>query len=93
MNPPISETPFQDAAILLAVGMITVFVVLSLVVLTGNLIIRIVNRYYSETKLSTVQSEGLKPSPVPAATVAAIVSAVDLLTAGKGRIIEIQQAE
>lgn len=71
---------FSTAFTLLAIGMITVFLVLFLVVLTGNLLIRFVNR------LAPKAVEG-----IPAKTVAAITAAVDAFTEGKGRITKIEK--
>lgn len=73
------ESDFSTAFSLLAIGMITVFVVLALVVLTGNLLIRFVNRISSE-------EDTISPSKV-----AAITAAVDAFTQGKGRITKIEK--
>lgn len=73
------DTNFSTALMLLAVGMITVFVVLALVVFTGNVLIRLVNRF-------SPKEEGLAPGKV-----AAITSAVATFTQGKGRITKIEK--
>lgn len=62
---------------LLMVGMITVFVVLLLVVLTGNLLIRYVN-YRSRLT-------GIDPNKI-----AAINAAVEIITKGQGVIEKIE---
>ena len=62
--------------------MITVFVVLSLVVLTGNLLIRFVNKTTTNTPTKDV------PSP---SVLAAITGAVEAVTEGKGNIQKIEK--
>jgi len=42
------ESTIPNALQLLAVGMITVFIILALVVLSGNILIKIVNKYAPE---------------------------------------------
>jgi oxaloacetate decarboxylase gamma subunit len=73
------DIEFSTALSLLAIGMITVFVVLALVVLTGNLLIRIVNRISPE-------QDGIAP-----AKIAAITAAVGAFTQGRGRITKIEK--
>ncbi len=74
------EPEFSTALSLLAIGMITVFVVLLLVVLTGNFLIRLVNRLVPD------HGGDLEP-----AKVAAITGAVEAFTEGKGRITKIEK--
>ena len=77
------EGDLSTALSLLAIGMITVFVVLFLVVVTGNLLIRLVNKLnFSEN------GNAITPSKV-----AAITSAVEVFTEGKGRITKIEQQQ
>lgn len=68
----------STALSLLAIGMITVFVVLFLVVVTGNVLIRVVNKI--------TPTDGLS-----AAKVAAITGAVEAFTEGRGRITRIEK--
>ena len=82
---------FSIALELLGVGMITVFIILALVVLIGNLIIRFVNKYIPEeaakvTPAVVGQKNGLNPK-----TMAAIVSAVNIVTSGKGKVSKIEK--
>ena len=73
----------STALTLLGIGMITVFVVLLLVVLTGNLLIRIVNNLSSY--------EGTPPSGKDEpGVIAAITAAVEIVTQGQGRITKIE---
>lgn len=85
---------FKTGLVLLAVGMITIFVVLSLVVITGNLLIRFVNRYFPDVPVaspSTIQGAG--SSEISPKLVSAIVGAVDIVTQGTGKVISIQKEE
>ncbi len=87
----------QTALIVLVVGMITVFVILALVVLTGEILIRIVNRFFanppsSQAHLSSADTNVATPLEtrgIPKQTLAAIVSTVDIITEGKGKIKDI----
>lgn len=93
----------SEAFIILAVGMITVFIILSLVVLTGQILIRITNRYAPPSPIknsensSHIQSSSTTPlASHPTSTfnkkkLAAIVGAVEHLTLGKGRIEKIEK--
>ena len=66
---------------LLSIGMITVFVVLFLVVITGNILIRIVNKLnYSVT------GDDISPEKI-----AAISSAIETITKGKGLVTKIEK--
>ena len=69
---------FSTALTLLAIGMITVFVVLLLVVITGNVLIRMVNRLDKSTTIEP-------------AKIAAISAAVEAFTDGKGHITKIEK--
>jgi oxaloacetate decarboxylase gamma subunit len=82
-----------DAFGYLLIGMITVFTVLALVVLTGRLIIWGVNQTTKEipsvkksaTNISEIHQE------ISAQKMAAIVAAVDIVTQGKGKITSIKK--
>lgn len=81
-----------QAVELLLSGMITIFVVLSLVVGTGQLLINLVNRWAPEelSRSSTSSPDSRADTPSPA-QLAAIVAAVEVVTQGKGRITTIQK--
>ena len=85
----------QVALTVLATGMITVFVILSLVVLSGNVLIRIVNRFVPVNEVpKTKRSKNLfrRKSNVPEpAAMAAIIAAVELATGGTGKITSIEK--
>ena len=76
---------------LLGVGMITVFVILALVVILGNLIIRAINRYMPEiqkvsAKIADTAITGINPKKM-----AVIASAVNKVTNGAGRATKIEK--
>lgn len=79
------STTIQTALSLLGIGMITVFLVLFLVVQTGNILIGVVNRFVPD-KPVTVKSAQLDQEEV-----AAITAAVEIFTMGKGRITNIER--
>lgn len=80
---------YQEALMLLGVGMVTVSLILWVVVLVGNGIILFVNRYMpvleENGKLSKVAG-----SP-QLSKIAAISAAVKLVTQGKGQIVKIEK--
>lgn len=76
----------SNAFSILIVGMVTVFLMLWVVVLIGNLLIWGTNKF--ETEELTVQK---KENPIPNSkgSIAAIVAAVEFITKGKGRVSNI----
>ncbi|MGF7139638.1 OadG family protein [Roseimarinus sediminis] len=83
---------FDIALQLLGIGMLTVFIILFMVVLLGNLIIRFVNRFVPETaqQLSITKSSA---GMVDAKKMAAIVAAVNMVSKGKGRVVKVEKQE
>lgn len=75
------------ALTLLLIGMITVFVVLSLVVITGNVLIRIVNRFFPVLSDKTGLSE-LSPEKI-----SAITAAIEIITEGRGKVKSIEKKD
>ena len=71
--------------------MITVFVVLALVVVTGNLLIRFVNTFLPEQAAAAARVSSSPSTQISPKKVAAITSAVHQLTAGRGRIEKIEK--
>lgn len=77
------------ALMLMAVGIITVFFILALIVLFGGWLIRIVNRISPELTGPTGRPEtGLPDYGVTAA----IVASVEITTGGRGKVTEIRKA-
>jgi len=95
----------SEAFIILAVGMITVFIILALVVLTGQILIRITNRFAppalakNNISSSSVPPESSSPDNLNQKNtfnpkkLAAIVGAVEHITFGKGRIEKIEKLD
>jgi len=87
----------QEAFIILAVGMITVFAILSLVVFTGRILIKITNKYappeIAKVNISNNPIPQVSPPPntIDKKKLAAIIGTVDHLTHGKGRIEKIEK--
>ena len=74
---------------LIFTGMGTVFFMLIMVVLLGNIIIRVTNKYSTVVEVQTISES--KTSEMNSAKIAAIVSAVDIVTGGKGRVSSIEK--
>ncbi|MFT5384087.1 MAG: oxaloacetate decarboxylase gamma subunit [Saprospiraceae bacterium] len=87
------------ALVVLGVGMITVSVILGLVVLTGALLIRIVNRFSPEVAIKNplINPKNIVQSVLQTknstSSLAAIVAAVDIMTKGKGKADKIERIE
>ena len=84
-----------SAFTLLLIGMITVFTILSLVVISGNLLIRLVNKYAPAPlpKKSSYTFVEDKAAAIPSQKVAVIVAAIEAVTEGKARIVKIERKE
>jgi oxaloacetate decarboxylase gamma subunit len=76
---------------LLGIGMITVFVVLTLVVGVGKLLIRFVNSLPEEIKKPT--SAPARVHSIDPSKVAAITAAVDHITFGQGVVTKIEKID
>ena len=81
------ETTVSNAFLLLGIGMITVFVVLSIVVFSGSLLISIINRYTPEP---VKESKLIKPL-ISNKEIAVLTAVVDHVTKGKGKIESIEK--
>lgn len=69
--------------------MITVFSILSLVVIGGKIMIMLINRYTPVPEISLAGSQG--GSGIDSTKVAAISAAVEAITGGRGKITEIKK--
>lgn len=76
---------------LLGVGMVTVFVILALVVILGDLIIRFVNRFMPEVEKVIVAKNTAQVAEINSKKMAAIVAAVSKITNGTGRVANIEK--
>ena len=83
---------FQFALQLLAIGMITVFLILFLVVQSARILISFVNRFMPLTADSVVVEKRGKDAIDPK-VVAAISGAVSHLTEGRGTVKSIRKKE
>ena len=79
------ENEISQAFSLLGIGMITVFVVLLLVVLIGNLLIRVINRITPDLPAKPAEAY------ISKSKIAAITAAVDVFTGGKAHITKIEK--
>ncbi len=84
---------FREALILLAVGMITVGVILTFVVIAGNLLIRFVNKYLPDELKTLAPITKQQSSDTDPRKVSAILAAVDIVTGGKGKVTSIKPVE
>lgn len=83
------ESNLPNAFLLLGIGMITVFVVLLLVVVCGNLLIKIVNKYAPEP---IAKKKLIKPL-ISNKEIAVLSAVVEHVTLGKGKIESIKKIE
>ena len=82
----------NEAFMLLSVGMITVFTILLLIVVFGNILIALVNRFIPEVEMiRTVKNQG--SASMDPRKVAAIVSAVDIVSDGRAKVTSITKSE
>jgi oxaloacetate decarboxylase gamma subunit len=81
------ETSVSNAFLLLGIGMITVFAVLSFVVFSGSLLITIINKYAPEP----VKEAKLISPLISNKEIAVITAVVDHVTKGKGKIESIEK--
>ncbi|MBN1768779.1 MAG: OadG family protein [Prolixibacteraceae bacterium] len=82
---------FELALQLLGIGMATVFTILFLVILIGDGIIKFVNRFLPEAQKPVKQARATSSAVISSSKMAAIVSAVQIVTNGKGRITSIEK--
>ncbi len=83
----------STATMLLGVGMITVFTILALIVIFGNILTELVNRFIPEAKVSKAVRVASHAAAMDPRKMAAIVSAVDIVTEGKAKVTSITKAE
>ena len=74
---------------LILTGMGTVFFILIMVVILGNIIIRITNMLASAIPVQPATDSG--SSEIEPAKLAAIVSAVETVTRGKGKVTSVEK--
>ena len=80
--------PINEATSIMLVGMITVFFILFMLVVIGNVIIRLSNKYLPEVTPPIKSGKHLDPSKN---TFAAIAAAIDQVTGGRGKVTGIKK--
>lgn len=86
-------TDMQLALELLLLGMFTVFLVLSLVVLSARFLIFAVNKWSSPSLRSRSSSERIlreSPGDIPKEIIAVLTASVEVATQGRGRIVKVE---
>ncbi|HKL93094.1 MAG TPA: hypothetical protein VJ871_07440 [Bacteroidales bacterium] len=78
----------NEAISIMIVGMFTVFMILFLILIIGNVLIRLTNRYVPETIV-----ESKKNNPSLDDTHAAISAAIELVSKGKGTAVKIEHIQ
>ena len=73
--------------------MTTVFAILTFVVVAGNLLIRLVDRYFPVSTPANPVISSPSTDTIPPAVIAAIVAAVDITTNGKGTIASVERED
>ncbi len=84
---------FNTGVLLLGVGMVTVFIILALIVLLGNLLIRIVNKYFPEETALIASVTSVNRRAINSNKLAAIVGVVDVITRGKGKVTSVKKED
>lgn len=77
--------------ILLSIGITTVFGILALIVLFGNILIYMVNKYIPEMQFSSMSSYIDAEGAMETNKLAAIVAAVETVTGGRGKAVSIEK--
>ena len=78
--------------LLMVVGMTTVFAILLIVIFLGKGLIAWVNKFIPEYSPQTKTSSSVsKREEIPASVLAAIVSAIGMVTGGKGKVINVEK--
>ena len=85
----------ETGLLLMIVGMTTVFAILLIVIYLGKGLIVLVNKYAPEEiivkKQVTPQWQAASAAGITNQTTAAIVSAVSIVTGGKGKVVKIEK--
>ncbi|HPY81788.1 MAG: OadG family protein [Bacteroidales bacterium] len=81
----------EEALTLLAIGMVSVMFVLFLIVFVGNGMIRVMNKIVPEVEIVKARSQQTNIPEIASNKIAAITSAINILTQGKGKVTNIQK--
>lgn len=78
------DSKYEQALEIFGVGMVTIFVILGLVVISGQILIRLVNRFSPTHEEKTPSA-----AAIPDTHIAVINAAVEVVTKGKGKVATI----
>lgn len=81
----------EEALTLLAIGMVSVMFVLFLIVFVSNGMIRVMNKIVPEVEIVKARSQQTNIPEIASNKIAAITSAINILTQGKGKVTNIQK--
>jgi len=85
----------STAVLVSMIGMVTVFVILGLVVLTGKILIYFVNAFFPIAETNAPAPTAFKTrtekNSFDKSTLAAIVTTIDTITHGKGKVSKIEK--
>lgn len=81
----------NEALQLLAIGMITVFFILLIVINLGKLLVVLVNKFAPEENVKVISTAKVAPVAVDQTTKAIIDAAVSQITGGKGQVKSIKK--
>lgn len=75
----------------MAVGMVTVFIILLLVIYLGKALIALVNKYAPEEVIPVKKAPAAAAAPVPPHVMAVITAAVNVVTHNKGKVVKVER--
>ena len=84
------DETLSKGLMLMVVGMLTVFLILWLITVIGNIIIRLSNKYLPDVEQVVKEKKG-DAQQIKKSTYAAIESAVSIVTNGKRKVSEIKK--
>ena len=79
----------NEALSLLLVGMIMVLIILFLVVVIGNVVIQLTNRYIPAIKETIDEEKAIKS--ITSKKMAVLAAVVDVVTQGRGKVDSVQK--
>lgn len=81
----------QTGLLLLVVGLPTVFLILLLVIALGRVLIWAVNKYAPAEAVTKISPVITQATSIASSKVSAIISAVNVVTNGKGKVTKIEK--
>ena len=80
----------STAFMLMAVGMVTVFIILLVVIFLGKLLTALVNKYAPAEEVAPAKHTK-HPAPIPGNILASLTASVNVVTQNKGKITKIEK--